>query len=125
MFTLKEILFFQVESKFEVVKEAQYTQMVSVCADGRTVTGTTSGGQALLISINGAQFSTPAVLSGSAILFQAKSDPKLLASVAGMSRVWTACTSVMYTNCLSFDPEREVKSKLYCENLTLLQSLLV
>ncbi|XP_060565956.1 D-3-phosphoglycerate dehydrogenase-like [Ruditapes philippinarum] len=73
----------QVESKYEVNKEAQYSQMVSVCADGRTLIGTTSGGQALLISINGAQFSTPAVLSGSAILFQAKSDPKLLATVAG------------------------------------------
>ncbi|XP_053373404.1 D-3-phosphoglycerate dehydrogenase-like [Mercenaria mercenaria] len=70
----------QVESKYESTKGSQ---LVSVSADGRTVTGTTSGGQPLLISINGAQFSTPAVLSGSVLLFQAKSDPKLVSTVAG------------------------------------------
>ena len=56
---------------------------MSVDVDGRSVTGTASAGQPLLLKINDAQFSPLAALAGSAILFKAQPSPKLLGTVVG------------------------------------------
>lgn len=73
----------KVESKYEAGSEAPYSQLVSVSVDGMEIAGTTSGNQPLLVTLNGARFATPAVLSGSMLLFQAKSDAKLVSTVTG------------------------------------------
>lgn len=57
--------------------------LVSVICDGRTVTGTASAGQPLLLGINGAQFSPLAALAGDAILVRAEPSPQLLGTVVG------------------------------------------
>ncbi|KAH3714868.1 hypothetical protein DPMN_057570 [Dreissena polymorpha] len=58
--------------------------LVLVTIDNQTVGGTASGGQPLLESINGTQFSPLAALSGQVIVFKASADPGLLATIAGL-----------------------------------------
>ena len=65
--------------------------LVSVSVDGRSISGTASGGQPLLVSLNGAQFSPLAVLSGEAILFCAKASAQLVGTVTG-----TFCILFLY-----------------------------
>lgn len=80
-------LYVQVESKYLVAKDMPFNQLVNVCVDGMNVSGTTSGNQPLLVSVNEAQFSTPAVLNGFVLLFQAKSNPQLVPAVTGLYRL--------------------------------------
>ncbi|XP_052811699.1 D-3-phosphoglycerate dehydrogenase-like [Mya arenaria] len=56
---------------------------VTVSLDGFTVSGTVSGCDPVLLSIDGAPFSPPVQLKGSTILVKAKSSPQLLADIAG------------------------------------------
>ena len=51
--------------------------------NGLSITGTASGGQALLVSVDGCGFVNPASLIGHVILFQAKTDKQLLSTVTG------------------------------------------
>lgn len=85
-------MFKQVETNYAAVSSDFSGQMVSVTVDGQTVSGTASGGQPLLLAINGARFSPLAALAGNAILFKAQSSSQLLATLAG--KKWKIVTPV-------------------------------
>lgn len=51
--------------------------------NGFRLSGTTSGGNALLIEVQGQQFSVPASLVDVALLFKGTGNPQLLPTVAG------------------------------------------
>ncbi|KAL4222732.1 hypothetical protein ACF0H5_018773 [Mactra antiquata] len=72
-----------VECKYKSVCSSGLFAEVCVKVGGNTVVGTTSGSQSLIVSINGTKFATPAVLSGSMILFQANSSKDLVAKLLG------------------------------------------
>ena len=83
--TVLVFFLFQVESKYEAEAPPPYVNLVSVSlSNGLSLSGTTSGGQALLVSVDGCGFSSPASLMGHVIMFQAKADKQLLTSVTSM-----------------------------------------
>ena len=74
----------QVESKYESEAPPPYVNLVSVAlSNGLSLAGTTSGGQSLLVSVDGSGFLNPASMMGHVIMFQAKPDKQLLSSVTG------------------------------------------
>ena len=78
----------QVESKYEPEAPAPYLNLVRLTLpNGLSIGGTASGGQALLVSVDGCGFVNPASLIGHVILFQAKTDKQLLSTVTGIVRI--------------------------------------
>ena len=74
----------QVESKYEPEAPAPYLNLVRLTLpNGLSIGGTASGGQALLVSVDGCGFVNPASLMGHVILFQANTDKQLLSTVTG------------------------------------------
>jgi hypothetical protein len=53
--------------------------------DSVSISGTTSGGNALLIELQGQQFTVPASLTDVALVFKGTGNPQLLPTVAGRS----------------------------------------
>ena len=53
--------------------------------DSVSISGTTSGGNALLIELQGQQFTVPASLTDVALVFKGIGNPQLLPTVAGRS----------------------------------------
>ncbi|XP_033762886.1 D-3-phosphoglycerate dehydrogenase-like [Pecten maximus] len=71
-------------STYEEKAPAPYNALVSVVfSNGFRVSGTTSGGQALLVEIQNQTFSSPACLCAPVIIFRGNSNSQLIPSVAG------------------------------------------
>ncbi|CAC5381475.1 serA [Mytilus coruscus] len=83
-----------VKNTHEEAAPAPYTNVVSVIFNnGFRLSGTTSGGNALLIEVQGQQFSVPASLVDVALLFKGTGNPQLLPSVAGALASAGMCVS--------------------------------
>ena len=68
----------------EATAPAPYTSLVSaVFNNGFRLSGTTSGGNALLIELQGQQFTVPASLTDLVLVFKGTGNPQLLPAVAG------------------------------------------
>ncbi|CAG2193147.1 PHGDH [Mytilus edulis] len=84
----------QVKNSHEEAAPAPYTNVVSVIFNnGFRLSGTTSGGNALLIEVQGQQFSVPASLVDVALLFKGTGNPQLLPTVAGALASAGMCVS--------------------------------
>ena len=84
LFSLTFSHLLQVESKYEAEAPAPYLNLVRLTLpNGLSIGGTASGGQALLVSVDGCGFVNPASLMGHVILFQANTDKQLLSTVTG------------------------------------------
>lgn len=78
----------------EAAVPAPYTNLVSVVFDnGFRLSGTTSGGNALLVELEGQQFAVPASLTDIALVFKGTGNPQLLPTVAGSLASAGMCVS--------------------------------
>lgn len=85
-----------VKTVHEVSAPAPYTNLVSVIFDdGFRISGTTSGGNALLIELQGQQFTVPASLTDVALVFKGTGNPQLLPTVAGALASAGMCVASM------------------------------
>ncbi|KAJ8313521.1 hypothetical protein KUTeg_008082 [Tegillarca granosa] len=73
-----------VKTSHEESAPSPYTSLVTLTlSNGCRLSGTTSGGNSLLVEVQGQQFSAPASLTGSVLIFSGTGNSKLLPTVAG------------------------------------------
>lgn len=81
---LAQQLGLNVKTAHEEAAPGPYTSLVSVIlSNGFRLSGTTSGGNSLLVEIQGQQFAVPASLTDVALIFKGNGNPQLLPTVAG------------------------------------------